>query len=187
MGGVPEDGVERAVAELLGHEAARAFFDLYVRGTEPLHLDLGVVGVRLRRRPSQAFDDKGGTPPKTDDGKPAAGFLGVELDSGPKLTVKSVREGEPRPRRRPLRGGRDRRGGRLPRGPRRALGPPLRARPRREAEADRVPPRRARRAWQVVLGPPAEDTLWLEPDPDAGPEQRAAFEAWCGGRWPAGR
>jgi hypothetical protein len=37
----------------------------------------------------------------------------------------------------------------------------------------------------VALGPPAEDTVWLEPAPDATPEQRAAFEAWSGGRWPA--
>jgi predicted metalloprotease with PDZ domain len=39
----------------------------------------------------------------------------------------------------------------------------------------------------VTLGPPAEDRVWLEPDPAATPEQRAAFEAWCGGRWPADR
>ncbi len=39
----------------------------------------------------------------------------------------------------------------------------------------------------VTLGPPAEDTVWLEPAPDATAEQRAAFEAWSGGRWPAGR
>jgi predicted metalloprotease with PDZ domain len=37
----------------------------------------------------------------------------------------------------------------------------------------------------VVLGPPAEDTVWLEPVPEATPAQRAAFEAWSGGRWPA--
>jgi predicted metalloprotease with PDZ domain len=39
----------------------------------------------------------------------------------------------------------------------------------------------------VVLGPAAEDTVWLEPDPDATHEQRDAFEAWSGGRWPGAR
>ncbi|HET7826641.1 MAG TPA: M61 family peptidase, partial [Anaeromyxobacter sp.] len=49
-GGVPEDGVEVVAAELLGADAARRFFDRFVRGTEPLELDLDVVGLRLRRR-----------------------------------------------------------------------------------------------------------------------------------------
>jgi hypothetical protein len=38
----------------------------------------------------------------------------------------------------------------------------------------------------VTLGAPVDDTLWLEPDPDATLAQRAAFEAWSGGRWPGG-
>ena len=37
----------------------------------------------------------------------------------------------------------------------------------------------------VQLGTPPEDTVWLEPLPDATPAQRAAFEAWSAGRWPA--
>src|SRR5512140_2644089 len=55
-GGVPEDGVERAVAEVLGAGAARAFFDRHVRGTAPLELDLDAIGVRLRRRAAAGLD-----------------------------------------------------------------------------------------------------------------------------------
>ena len=36
----------------------------------------------------------------------------------------------------------------------------------------------------VVLGPPREDAVWLEPVAEATPAQRAAFEAWSAGRWP---
>ncbi|HET8541774.1 MAG TPA: PDZ domain-containing protein [Anaeromyxobacter sp.] len=184
--GVPEDGVEQVVAELLGRETAKGFFDLHVRGTEPLRLDLGVVGLRLRRRPAGAFDDKGGTPPKPEDGKPAAGFLGVELDAGPKLVVKSVREGSPAHAAGLYAedeivaedGFRVDRGALWDRLCERGPGGKLRLAVFRRDELVDV---------QVVLGPPAEDAIWLEPDPEATAEQRAAFEAWCGGRWPAGR
>jgi hypothetical protein len=33
---------------------------------------------------------------------------------------------------------------------------------------------------EVPLAPPPEDTVWLEADPAASPEARAAFSAWCG-------
>ncbi len=185
-GGVPEDGVERVVAELVGREAARAFFDRYVRGTDPLRLDLDVVGLRLRRRPAQAFDDKGGTPAKSENGKPVAGWLGIELDgAGGKLVVKSVREGSPAHAAGLYAedevGAED--GFRVDRAAlwdrlcERGPGGKLRLTVFRRDELVDV---------AVTLGPPAEDTLWLEPDPDATPAQRAAFEAWCGGRWPAG-
>jgi predicted metalloprotease with PDZ domain len=184
-GGVPEDGVEKIVARLVGQEPATAFFDRYVRGTEPLHLDLAAVGVRLRRRAAHGFDDKGGTPAKSDDGRPAPGFLGIELEPGAKLVVRSVREGSP------------------------AHAAGLYAadeivaedgfRVDRAALWDRLCERAGSKLAltvfrrdelvpvTVTLGPPAEDTVWLEPDPDATAEQRAAFEAWSGGRWPAAR
>jgi predicted metalloprotease with PDZ domain len=184
--GVPEDGVEKVVAELVGAEVARGLFDRYVRGTEPLHPDLGVVGLRLCRRPAQSFEDKGGTPAKADDGKPVAGFLGVELEQGPKLLVKSVREGSPAHAAGLYAedeivaedGFRVDRGALWDRLCERGPGDELRLTVFRRDELVTVP---------VVLGPPAEDTVWLEPDPDATHEQRDAFQAWSGGRWPGGR
>ncbi len=184
--GVPEDGVEDVLAELIGGEDARGFFDRFVRGTHPLHLDLGVVGVRLRRRAAQAFDDKGGTPAKNENGRPPAGFLGVDLELGPKLVVQSVREGSPAHAAGLYAGDelvaedgfrvdRNALWDRLcERGPGGKL---LLTVFRRDELVDVA----------VVLGPSAEDTVWLEPDPDATPGQRTAFEAWAGGRWPAGR
>jgi hypothetical protein len=37
---------------------------------------------------------------------------------------------------------------------------------------------------EVALGTPPEDTVWLEPLPEATPAQRAAFEAWAAAPWP---
>ncbi len=184
--GVPEDGVENVVGELVGPEAARSFFDRFVRGTEPLHLELGAVGLRLRRRPANAFDDKGGTPPKSDNGKPVAGGRGVELDAGPKLIVKSVLEGSPAQAAGLYAedeivaedGFRVDRAALWDRLCERGPGGQLRLTVFRRDELVDV---------TVVLGRAAEDTLWLEPDADATPAQRAAFEAWSGGRWPGGR
>src|SRR5512138_3757084 len=93
--GLPEDGVERAAAELLGADAARAFFDRFVRGMEPLSLDLDLVGLRVQRRAATGFDDEGGKPARPDDGRPPAGFLGIALTPAPRLAVASVREGSP--------------------------------------------------------------------------------------------
>ncbi len=184
--GVPEDGVERVVSEIVGAQAARSFFDLYVRGTEPLRLDLAAVGVRLRRRPANAFDDKGGTPPKAEDGRPAPGFLGAELEPGTRLAVRSVREGSPAHAAGLYAGDeivaedgfRVDRAALWDRLCERGPGGRLELTVFRRDELVRV---------AVVLGPPAEDTVWLEPEPEATSEQRAAFEAWSGGRWPAAR
>jgi predicted metalloprotease with PDZ domain len=184
--GLPEDGVERAVAELLGPERTRAFFDAYVRGTARLAPELEGVGRRLLRRAAAGFDDKGGTPPKPDDGRPPAGWLGAELASGPKLLVQSVREGSPAARaglyaedeivaEDGFRVDRNALWDRLcERGPEGTL----RLTMFRRDELVEV---------TVRLGVAPEDTVWLEPVPDAPPEARAAFEAWCGSRWPPAR
>jgi predicted metalloprotease with PDZ domain len=178
-GGVPEDGVERIAAELLGADEARRFFDRFVRGTDPLELDLGAIGVRLRRRAAQGFDDKGGTPPKQDDARPRPGWLGVELVPGPKLQVQTVREGSPAHRaglyaadeivaEDGFRVDRNALWDRVcERGP---AGKILLTVFRRD-ELVEVP---------IALAAPPEDTVWLEQDADAAPEQRAAFEAWGG-------
>lgn len=182
-GGVPEDGVERLAAELLGPDAARSFFDRFVRGTAPLELDTGVVGVRLARRPAQGFDDKGGTAGKRDDEGPKAGYLGVELVPGPKLVVQSVREGSPAHRAGLYAedeivaedGFRVDRGALWDRLRERGPGGELRLTVfRRDELLDVV----------LALGDPPEDTVWLEADAGATDEARAAFEAWCGGKFP---
>lgn len=182
-GGVPEDGLERIVAELLGRDAARRFFDRFVRGTEPLELDVEAIGVRLRRRIAQGFDDKGGAPAKPDDGRPRPGWLGAEINSGAKLQVQSVREGSPAHRAGLYAGDelvaedgfRVDRGALWDRLCERGPGGELRLSVFRRDELVAVP---------VALGEPPEDAIWLEPDADATPAQRAALEAWSAGRPP---
>jgi predicted metalloprotease with PDZ domain len=182
--GVPEDGVERVAADLLGPEATRSFFDRFVRGTEPLDLDLAAIGLRLRRRPATGFDDKGGTPSRPDDGRPPPGFLGAELAApGPKLEVASVREGSPAHRAGLYAGD--------------EIVAEDGFRVDRAALWDRLSERGAGGALQltvfrrdalvevpVTLGDVREDAVWLEADPDAPPAARAAFEAWSSGGWP---
>jgi predicted metalloprotease with PDZ domain len=183
-GGVPEDAIEREVADLLGPAAARRFFDRFVRGTEPLELALDTIGLRLGRRVSTAFDDKGGTPPRPpENGKPDAGWLGIELAPGPKLEVQSVREGSPAHRAGLYAGDeivaedgfRVDRGALWDRLCERGGGGTLRLTVfRRDALVD----------VSVALDPPRADAVWLEPVPHATPAQRAAFESWSSGRWP---
>jgi len=183
--GVPEDGVERVVADHLGFEKARTFFDRHVRGTGPLELDLDVVGLAARRRRAVGFEDKGGAPQKEDE-RPPPGFLGVELAPGPKLVVQSVREGSPAHRaglyaedelvaEDGFRVDRAQLWDRLcERGP----GGRVELTVFRRDELVTVP---------VVLDPAPEDTVWLEPAAGATPAQHEAFEAWSGGSWPGPR
>jgi predicted metalloprotease with PDZ domain len=183
--GVPEDGIERVAAELLGPDGARRFFDRHVRGTEPLDLPLDVIGVALRRRPASGLEDKGGTPAKKDEDRPTPGWLGAELAGGDKLVVQSVREGSPAHRAGLYaedeilaEGGYrvnkaalwDRLGHAGP-------GGTLRLTVFRRDELVEV---------VVPLAAPPEDTVWLEPVENATAAQRAAFEAWCGTAFPAG-
>ncbi|HEX9243907.1 MAG TPA: M61 family peptidase [Anaeromyxobacter sp.] len=185
-GGVPEDGVERIAAGLLGEAEARRFFDRFVRGTEPLELDLDVLGLRLRTRAAEGLDDKGGTPVKAEEGAPRAGWLGAELPPGPKLLVASVREGGPAHRAGLYAGdelvAED--GFRLERG---ALWDRLCERGPSGALRLTVFRRDELLPVEVVLGEPPEDTIWLEPLAEPSPAQRSAFEAWSAGRWPGGR
>jgi predicted metalloprotease with PDZ domain len=184
-GGLPEDGVERAAAEMLGEEEARAFFDRHVRGAGPIDVERGLdlVGLGLRRRAQQAPDDKGGTPARPNGDATAPGWLGAELASGPKLAVASVREDGPAWRAGLYAGDEivaesgfrvdrsslwDRLRERGPRGS-------LRLAVFRSDELVEV---------EVPLSEPPEDSLWLEPAADPAPAQRAAFEAWCGAPFP---
>jgi predicted metalloprotease with PDZ domain len=179
-GGLPEDGVERAVAEVLGADAARAFFERWVRGTAALAPELTRVGLRLRRRAALGWDDKGGTPGKKENGGHGApGWLGAELASGPKLTVQSVREGSPAWKAGLTAedelvaedGFRIDKGGLWDRLCQEGPGGRLRLTVFRRDALTEV---------EVPLAAPPEDTVWLEADPEATPEARAAFQAWCG-------
>jgi predicted metalloprotease with PDZ domain len=181
--GLPEGGVEAAVAEKVGRDAARAFFDRHVRGTGAVELDLAALGLAVRRRQAQALDDKGGTPPKPDPG-PAPGWLGAALSSGPKLQIASVREGSPAWRAGVYAGDeivaeggfRVDRAGLWDRLCERGPEGTLRLTVFRRDELVEV---------AVTLAPQPEDTVWVEPVASPTPEQRAAFEAWCGSPLPA--
>jgi predicted metalloprotease with PDZ domain len=182
-GGVPEDGVERAVSDVLGPDATRAFFDRHVRGTGSLELALDHVGVRLGRRFAQGLDDKGGTAPKSNGSHRVPGWLGAQLGGGPKLTVSSVREGSPAWRAGLYAedeivaedGFRVDKGSLWERIQERGPGATLTLTVFRRDELVEVP---------LTLGDPPQDTIWLEPDPGATPQQRAAFTDWCGAAFP---
>ena len=180
--GLPEDAIEPAVAEVVGRERARSFFDRHVRGTGPVDVDLDLVGVTARCRCASGFDDKGGTPPKADAG-PVAGWLGVALAASPKLAVAAVREGSPAWHAGLYAddeivaesGFRVDRGALWDRLSERGPGGTLRLTVFRRDELVEV---------EVPLGVPPEDTVWLEPAPSPSPAQRAAFTAWCGAAFP---
>ncbi len=182
-GGVPEDGVEKVAAEILGAEGARRFFDRFVRGTEPLEIDAGVLGLRLGRRAANGFDDKGGTPPKKDERRPPAGWLGADLAPPPKLAVQSVREGGPahlsglyaEDEIVAVDGFRADRAALWDRLCEKGPGGRIELTVFRRDELVSVP---------VVLGPAPEEAIWLEPAEEASPEELARFEAWSGGRRP---
>ncbi|MGA8891789.1 MAG: PDZ domain-containing protein [Anaeromyxobacteraceae bacterium] len=181
--GLPEDGVERAAAEVMGEAAARDFFDRFVRGTAPLEPGLDLVGLALHRRAAQGQDDKGGTPPRRNGDEGRAGFLGAEIPSGAKLVVRAVREGSPASQAGLYADDEilAESGFRVDRGAlwdrMRQLGPggKLRLTVFRRDELTEV---------EVTLGPPPEEVAWLEPFADATPAQKAAFQAWTGAALP---
>ena len=181
--GLPEDGVERAVAEVMGEGAARLFFDRFVRGTEPVEAGLEDVGLRMERRTAQSLDDKGGTPPRRNGDDIRFGWLGAEVPAGPRLTVRTVREGGPAWRaglyaedeilaESGFRVDRAALWDRM-----RQLGPggTLKLTVFRRDELVEV---------AVALGQPPAEVAWLEPVEAPSPAQQAAFRAWTGAALP---
>lgn len=181
--GLPEGALEPALAERLGADAARAFFERYVRGTAPLELDLSPLGLAVKRRRASGFDDKGGTPPRPEEGTPPPGWLGAALADGPKLKVSSVREGGPAWRAGLYAedeivaesGFRVDRAALWDRLGERGRGGTLRLTVFRRDELVEV---------EVPLAEAPEDTIWVEPVPAPSDAQREAFEAWCGAPFP---
>ena len=181
--GLPEDGVERAAAEVMGEGAARDFFDRFVRGTVPVEPRLDEMGLVLQRRPAQSQDDRGGTGARRNGEEGQAGWLGAEIPAGPRLVVRTVREGGPawtcglyaedeivaesgfRVDRAALQ---DRM---------RALGPG-------GVLALTVFRRDELRTVDVTLSEPPVEVAWLEPVPDPTTAQQAAFQAWTGAALP---
>jgi predicted metalloprotease with PDZ domain len=181
--GLPEDGVERAVADVMGADAARLFFDRFVRGTVPVEAGLEEVGLRMERRTAQSLDDKGGTPPRRNGEEVRSGWLGAEIPPGGKLTVRTVREGGPAWRaglyaedeilaESGFRVDRAALWDRM-----RQVGPGgvLRFTVFRRDELVEV---------EVVLGQPPAEVAWLEPVEDPSQAQQAAFRAWTGAALP---
>jgi predicted metalloprotease with PDZ domain len=185
-GGVPEGAVEALAAELAPPAEVRRFFDAYVRGTEPLAPALEAVGLRLRRRPAQGLDDKGGKPGKAEpNGDAAPGWLGVELAPGARLVVKEVREGSPAARAGLYAEDELVAEGGFRLGDRGALWDVLRERGPAGALELIVFRRDELVPVRVPLAPWPDDTVWLEPVPAPTDAQRAAFRAWCGADLPA--
>ncbi|MEL6344537.1 MAG: PDZ domain-containing protein [Myxococcota bacterium] len=89
--GVPEDGIEKIAAELLGEDLTE-FFDLAVRGTADLPMAelLGAFAVGFRRRPAESAKDRGGSASKTSiDALRSRGSLLIKAksaDGGSKIT-----------------------------------------------------------------------------------------------------
>ncbi|MDA8363710.1 MAG: PDZ domain-containing protein [Gammaproteobacteria bacterium] len=82
--GVPEDGVERAAAEVAGTDLDR-FFHSVVHGTDdpPLADLLGDVGIDFVVRPAESENDRGGKPARNADGrKGLRAVLGARLAPG---------------------------------------------------------------------------------------------------------
>jgi predicted metalloprotease with PDZ domain len=167
----------------MGEGLTREFFDRFVRGTAPVEAGLDLVGLSLERRAAQSLDDKGGAPARRngDDGR--AGWLGAEIPPGPKLVVRTVREGSPAGKaglyaddeilaESGFRVDRAALWDRM-----RQVGPggTLRLTVFRRDELQEV---------EVALGQPPVEVAWLEPMPDPTPAQRAAFLAWTGAALP---
>ncbi len=181
--GLPEDGVERAAAEVLGEAGARSFFDRLVRGTAPVEPGLEAVGLRLQRRAAQTLDDKGGAPARRNGDEPPAGWLGAEIPAGARLVVRTVREGSPAwsaglyaddeiVAESGFRVDRAALWDRM-----RQVGPGgrLAFTVFRRDELVEVP---------VTLGEPPVEVAWLEPVPEPTAAQREAFRAWTGAALP---
>ncbi|MHB8872582.1 MAG: M61 family metallopeptidase [Myxococcaceae bacterium] len=176
--GVPEDGVEKAAAEVAGADLS-AFFDRSLRSTE--ELDYGPfahVGLEARTRVKESPNDKGGSPPrlKAAELKPK-GFLGIYTRGS--STIATVLDGSPS-----MEAGLYAEDEVVALDEYRTDGAGLIARceEKRPGDIARVTVFRRDRLVEVpvVLGTKPADAVYLARVEQPSPAQKAAYRAWLG-------
>jgi predicted metalloprotease with PDZ domain len=181
--GLPEDGVEKAAADLA--HGLPPWFDRALRSTEELEVDAALSGVGLRAtmRPATGADDKGGAEqsPKEPSQNGARAWFGAQVkERGGVLDVQSVVEGSPAQQAGigagdeivALDGFRTDLKQRLGRA---APGQEVRLAVFRMDELLEV---------RVQLAAAPRDTVILSPDPRATEQQIRLRAEWLGGQWP---
>ena len=181
--GVPERGVEDVASEVAGVSLA----DFFARGVHaPGELELsalGHVGLEARTRPREGAGDKGGTPARELDPRPA-GYLGaVTRARGDRCVVAYALAGSPAYR-----------DGLLAddevlaldgyKVDAESLAARVEAHAPGQAVALTVFRRDQLRTVAVTLGEKPHDALWIARRSDATPAQKRAYESWLGEAWP---
>jgi predicted metalloprotease with PDZ domain len=175
--GLPEEGVERAAAEILRGRGA-GLFDRNEAGDVSWTWGPGAQA-RRRRALATTTEAEGG--PR--EGGAAAGWLGAVIAPGAKLVAGSVLEGSPAwaaglyPEDEIVAVDRFRvdRSGLWDRLCELGPGGALKLTVFRRDELVEL---------EVPLGEPPEDMVWIDAVQSPSPEQRTAFEAWCGAPLP---
>ncbi|XXF75905.1 PDZ domain-containing protein [Myxococcaceae bacterium GXIMD 01537] len=178
--GVPENGVEAAVAEVTGRDFT-AFFDRAVRSTEELDYSvLAHAGLEVRTRVRESAGDKGGTAPRTRSSDKPKGWLGLTTKGN--ATVATVQDGSPAME-----------AGLYPEDELVALdgykvdGAGLlgRCEERRPGDTVRVTLFRRDKLMEVpvVLGQKPADAAYLARVERPTDAQKAAYQAWLGASW----
>jgi predicted metalloprotease with PDZ domain len=178
--GVPEDGVEAAVAEVAGRDLS-AFFERALRSTEELDYSvLSHVGLQVEFRVRDNASDKGGTAPRSKAADKPKGWLGVTTKGH--ATLSTVQEGSPAME-----------AGLYPEDELVALdgykvdgtGLISRCEDKRPGETVRVTLFRRDKLMEVpvVLGQKPADAAYLTRVEKPTDAQKAAFQAWLGASW----
>ncbi len=179
--GVPEEGWEPAASEVAGVDL-KPFFDRALRSTEELDYSvLGHVGLDVRFRPRESPGDKGGTPPRSRDGRPrgwlgltvrASGTVGVVYADSPAMAAGIYSDDEVIA----LDGFRVDGGALQSRVDDRSPGEQVRVTLfRRDRLVD----------VEVTLGEKPADAAWLVRTEQPSDAQRRAYAAWMGASWEA--
>lgn len=179
--GVPEDGIEKAAAEVAGTDLT-SFFDRAVRSTDELDYSvLSHVGLEARFRVRESASDKGGSPPriKASEAKPK-GWLGI-LTKG-SSTIATVLDGSPAMEAGlypddelvACDGYRVDAAGLVSRSEERKPGETIRITVFRRDKLIEVP---------VTLGTKPADAIYLARVEHPSEQQKAAYKSWLGAPW----
>ncbi|MBX5482160.1 MAG: M61 family metallopeptidase [Myxococcaceae bacterium] len=179
--GVPEDGIEAAAAEVAGIDLS-AFFDHALRSTEELDYSvLSHIGLEAHFRVKESPSDKGGTPPRTRDGRPR-GWLG--LTARPSGTISWVAEDSPA-----MNAGIYADDEVIAVDGFKVDGNGLIARAEDKAPGETLTVTLFRRdrlmEVEVTLGEKPQDAVYLTKVENPTPQQQASFAAWVGAPWSA--